>query len=503
MTLVTRVSAFFLATLAVVFVGFSLTLYFLARTHLQRDLDERLMSALDALYMAADVDGGRVVWRPASPDAAAEVHSDEDPVSWTVYDAHDRVLAHCCGAQRNQLPLVTGSVPDAGHVHLTVSAPGGPRWRLAARRLRAEPRASNDEPADSALTLVTGVPLDDFETDLRHAALTLAGLSLGLWMVAATGGRFLCRRALRPLCRMATAAGQLTAADPNPRLPSPGTGDELESLARAFNGLLNRLREALERQGRFAGDASHQLRTPLTALIGELEVAQRRPRTSDDYQAIIARAHSDAVRLSQTVEALLFLARADAQARLPDLLPIDLAAWISRHAEGWRSHERAGDIKLAATSGEAVPALVQPALLAQMLDNLIDNACKYSAAGTPITVGVARSDDTAVLFVEDRGRGVCSSDLPHLFDPFFRAEDARLSGAPGVGLGLAVVQRIVAAFGGRIDVDSERGRGSRFAVHIPLLGVDASRDVPEPGCASALRGGAVSQKPQRVAHSEA
>src|SRR5207248_10102086 len=153
-------------------------------------------------------------------------------------------------------------------------------------------------------------------------------------------GRALCRRALAPVTRMAGAARIMSAADLDQRLPAPGSRDELEDLRRAFNGLLGRLQEAFERQRRFTGDASHQLRTPLTVMLGQIEVALRRDRPAGEYRDALHVAHGQAVRLRQIVEMLLFLARADAEARLRHLERVELAGWLAGHLEQCSAHAR-------------------------------------------------------------------------------------------------------------------------------------------------------------------
>ena len=152
-------------------------------------------------------------------------------------------------------------------------------------------------------------------------------LSLGLWILAAVIGHHFGRRALAPLTLMARSARAMPFDDC--RLPSPGTRDELDEFASSFNGLLDRLHVALERQRQFTGQASHQLRTPLAALIAAIDVARRRPRTVLEHERVLDHLHSDAVRLWRVVEALLFLARAEAEAGLPDRECLDLGAWAA------------------------------------------------------------------------------------------------------------------------------------------------------------------------------
>jgi signal transduction histidine kinase len=252
------------------------------------------------------------------------------------------------------------------------------------------------------------------------------------------------------------------------RLPSPGTRDELEDFARSFNGLLDRLHVALERQRQFTGQASHQLRTPLAALIAAIEVARRRPRTVEEHERVLDRLRDDADRLWRVVEALLFLARADAEAGLPDLERLDLARWAADHVRAWSGHDRAADLHVEGSDGDPTWTRAHRPLLGQALDNLLENACKYSGPGTPIIVRAWSEPDAVALAVEDRGCGIPTGEVPRIFEPFYRSESARRLGHPGVGLGLAIARRIAETHGGTIAVQSEPGRGSRFTVRLPL-----------------------------------
>jgi heavy metal sensor kinase len=447
MTLASRLSLFFLGTLAAVLVGFSLGLYGLARSHLNRQVHERLQAALAVLAAAAEIEPDGIDWEPHQ--RGLTLGSGEEVIRWLVTDSQGQPIdASSEEAYALRSPPVEG-------------------WRVWQRTLRA---TGGTAPAEAgakrypALTLTAAAPLGPVQANLRWLAVVLTGLSVGLWLSAALAGRWLCRRALRPLVEMAQTARGITAADLNRRLPSPVTGDELEDLGAEFNALLGRLHEAFERQRRFTGDASHQLRTPLTGLLGQIEVALRRPRDPQEYLRVLRSVQGQATQLRQIVAALLFLARADAEARAPEGEPIDLSAWLSRHLKSWSSHPRAADLRCAAAAGPLKVRTHTP-LLGQALDNLLDNAFKYGAPGSPITVRTGEKKGYAYLSVEDRGAGIDAADLPHVFEPFYRSPRARHQG--GVGLGLSVAARIAAALSGRIEVHSEPGRGSRFTLFLP------------------------------------
>jgi two-component system, OmpR family, sensor kinase len=478
MSLAARVSGFFLATLALVLVGVSVTLYLLTSAHLHRDLDERLGLALDSLATSAEVDPGRVEWNPGGR-AVSVVHPDNEPVLWLVSDDRGVTVDRTWEIAPVDLAAVAKLAPRTGHTHETFADLKSRRWRMALRRIHAgamehgteasRTGAEADEP--QSLVLSTVESLAPTESALRNAALVLAGLSIGFWLLAAVVGWWLCKRALLPVTRMAKAAGSMSMADRDHRLPIPGTGDELDLLAGSFNGLLDRLHQEFERQKRFTGDASHQLRTPLAALLGQLEVAGRRERTVEEYRRVLDEAHCEAVRLRQIVESLLFMARAESEAGSPELEPIELSLWIRERLAHRLEGTRADDIRERLTTEPPAWVHGQPQLLGQLLGNLLDNACKYSAPGTPITVEVGREGGCVTLAVQDEGVGLNAEDLPHVFEPFYRSSKARRR--PGVGLGLAVAERIAHVFGGSMRVESSPGRGSRFILRLP----DATRSV--------------------------
>jgi signal transduction histidine kinase len=162
----------------------------------------------------------------------------------------------------------------------------------------------------------------------------------------------------------------------------------------------------------------------------------------------------------------MFLSRADVEARRPDLESIPLDGWLRERLDAW-SGPRRPDLVYESDASTPCRVLVHPPLLGELLDNLLDNAAKYSPLGTPITVRLSRRDVGVRFTVADVGPGIELADLPHVFEPFFRAETARLGGTRGVGLGLSVAARIANAFGGRIAADGSPGGGATFVVDLP------------------------------------
>lgn len=462
MTLTTRLTVFFLGALAILLAGFSIALYGLARTHLHGRIDDRLQASLNVMAAAVEKSRHGLEWEGRKRLTFSEDHSDASPLCWIVHDEDGRVLdrSRTEEAVLRQKQQGTPWTDAEGH-----------RWRTASLRLESDGQVKEgpddeDERRYRVLVLTAALPLEPVETSLRQLASVLVGMSLGLWLLAAFASRWLCRRALTPVRRMASAARAMRAADREQRLPVADTGDELQELGQAFNDLLARLQEAFERQARFTGDASHQLRTPLTSLLGQIEIVLRHPRVAEEYQRVLSVLHDQAVQLRQIVDSLLFLARADAEAKSPPLERLDLRDWLTEHLASWSGHARAADLHLETFGAGPFEVQAQAPLLRQLLDNLLDNACKYSRAGTPITVSLRAEADTICLIVADAGCGIAEEDVAHLFEPFYRSAHARRRGVPGLGLGLAVAQRIAAALGGVLHVHSQPGQGARFTLEL-------------------------------------
>lgn len=500
MSLARRLSLFFLASLAVVLLGFSSTLYLLARSYLTEQLDVHLEKALDTLEASVDVEVDGLEWEPKDRRITAGMDPGIEHVRWAVQDGGGQVVDRSPNARPGEFPPPIGrgvlpEMPDDATALGDV-----PGWRLARRHLRladllrlGRGHEEDDGPGEDIeyndLILTVGLSPAPVEASLHRLLLALAGASAASWTACAALGRRLSRQALDPVARMAAEARRMAEGDGAGTLPSPGTRDELEDLGRAFNELLARRHEALERQRRFAGDASHQLRTPLAGLMNLIEVVRRRPRPADEYEETLDQVHREATRLRQIIESLLFLARSEAEAAPPRGQPLDLAEWTPELLEGWSGHLRAADLDFERPAGP-VWVDAHPPLLAQVLANLVDNALKYSEPGSRVAVSCWGEPGRSALAVEDRGTGLAPDEVGSIFEPFYRSPHARKLGREGVGLGLSVARRIVSALGGTIEVESRPGLGSRFILRFPAAGAPAP---PPPSDASRAPAGCASR----------
>jgi len=302
-----------------------------------------------------------------------------------------------------------------------------------------------------------------------EAWLTVLVLGLVILIViAALGGFWLAQRALHPVDRIIDSARRISSLNLSERLPVHHTGDELERLSVALNSMIGRLDDAFQQTRRFLADASHELRTPLTMMQAELEAIHERSDLKPNIRELAASGLDEVQRLKTIVEGLLALSRLDAGEALEQRIPVDLAELATTTAEQMCLLAEDKGVSVTCHSGTKVMVEGDRSRLKQVMVNLLDNAIKYTPSGGNVTVNVFTREDKAVAEVRDNGMGIPCDAVPRVFDRFFRVDKARSRELGGAGLGLAIVKSICVAHGGKVDVQSEEGTGSRFTVSLPL-----------------------------------
>lgn len=331
-------------------------------------------------------------------------------------------------------------------------------------RVLSVPLKTNRGPAG---TLQVGLSLALLDILQRSLITILIILALILMLVVGWSTWLVTGQALAPLKTVTDVATRITEADDlSRRMPMTSTADdEVGILIRAFNDTLERLENLFNTQRRFTADVSHELRTPLTVIKGE--VGLMRLTGSIDEESI-ANIELEVDRLTRLVGDLLLLSQVESGRLQLDMTEVELDTVLLEVFQQART--LAGD-KLTVELAEIdqVQITGDRDRLKQLMLNLASNAVQYTPAGKTVTMGLRRSQNEVEVYVRDTGPGIAEQDLPHIFDRFYRAEKSRTrSSTSGFGLGLSIADWIVKQHNGRIDVESQQGKGTTFTVRLPL-----------------------------------
>lgn len=298
--------------------------------------------------------------------------------------------------------------------------------------------------------------------------LQLSGAAFLAVALALLTGTFLARRLVTPLERVAAAAGAVSAGDLEQRVPVGGQVRELDELGQSFNRMTESLRQADQTKNAFIADVTHELRTPLTVIRGTIETLQ--DGALDDLEGrgpLLDSMQCETERLTRMVNDLLMLARADARTLDIERVPFDLVELAHARCAHLSGLAARNQIRLEVTSAESAIALGDADRVAQALDNLLDNAIRYSPAGSAVTVEIGVGAGECQCAVHDHGAGIPAEHLPFIFERFYRADASRNRRTGGAGLGLAIVRALVEAQGGRVHAESLIGNGTTIRFWLP------------------------------------
>ncbi|TDD67501.1 HAMP domain-containing protein [Jiangella aurantiaca] len=416
-------------------------------------LDSELRSTLDAGLEARSDD------LVAAVRSGQEADVQLDPLA-QLYDADGTLLAGSPSLRDGRL-LGPGEVRDSVDGELvTRTLPVGPDGAATPVRLLVRQ-------ADPQRVLVVGAPAEAVETARERLFLVLFIAAPLLVVVLAAAGWLVARAALRPVDLLTREAAAISTLEAERRLPAVAGDDEIARLARTLDDMLGRLRVAFAREQGFVDDASHELRTPIAILQGELELAMSAADDPAEVRRSLQAALREAARLARLAEDLLLLARQRAGSLVITSEPVDLLEIARDHT---RNLESVLDIRIA-VEGDPVVVEADPRQLRQVLSNLAGNSAAAGAA--TVRVRIERRHDAVIVEVADDGPGFAPNVLRSAFDRFVRGDDARTRGSSGAGLGLSIVRAIVTAHGGTIDARNDGPLGGAVVTaRLPALGPD-------------------------------
>lgn len=307
----------------------------------------------------------------------------------------------------------------------------------------------------------------------RNGMLFRAGLFLGLLIIVLAGATFagawwLAGSAIQPIHEVIDQAEEIGTSSLDRRIHAYGNTLEYRRLVEVLNTMLARIHLGFEAQRRFTADASHELRSPLTAIRGEIEVALKRERRVDEYVEVLQSTLEEAVRLSSLSEDLLTLARADAGELRPMPAAVRVDELLGRVVDRLRPRSQAKGVSFVVSS-ERIVAEIDAGAFHQIAWNLLDNALKFTPSGGTIELQLSSTCDRITLLVDDTGPGLRTSDPEAVFERFFRGDPARGRGSEdaGAGLGLSIVRALAQANGGSVWAANRTGAGARFSLHLP------------------------------------
>ena len=443
---------------ALVLGAFAIAIYFYLSRGLLAAIDTSLWNQAERIALAAGHPSSNE--EPSQPGVLMLA-----PQFVSIVDKEGEVTDAILDAEGHQVPLIPASLERAA---ATSRAQFDEVSLSPAEHARIITWPSRDEDGEPFFVVV-GQSLKDLERAQKQMLVLLAVSNPIALVLASLGGLWIANKALRPVDRLTRAAERIGRGNLSERVEESESHDELGRLAATFNEMISKLEQAFERERRFTADASHELKTPLAVLRGDIEVALRRDRSTEEYKRVLASSLEEIARLTKLADDLLTLARSDAGEQVLELEPVRL--------DSLAAEARSFIQPLAAASGialnhEAPPAPVviegDAKRLKQLFVNLLDNAIKYTASGGSAQLRLSVEDGAALIEVSDTGRGIPKDALPRIFERFYRQSDPRDSRVTGFGLGLAISKWIVDAHNGSIEAESEEGRGSRFIIRLPL-----------------------------------
>ena len=494
----TRLALWYTGALLLALVPLSVGGYWLVVRSMEQRTFDALVESSKGFLATLQVEYKNQLKEKADPDAlhaAATEAAKEFQLRYqrfAVVDSAGNLLA-----QNKPLSWPGESVQEAsqpeipGHVlRQLIAGTGGSRLKLQDLVLGGEHFRAIvwwDETSSPRVNIVTMRSVEPERLLFAHIRETLFWVIPAMLVIGSVGGYFLARKSLAPVVAMSEKAAHMGAQNLQERLPVQNPRDELGYLASTFNDLLERLNRSFEQQRRFMADASHELRSPVSIIRGEAEVALSRARAPEDYRESLAIALDEARRLSQIVDDLFTMARADAGQYPLHPVDFDLEEMTSECVRSARSIATANGITLRYQPDGEIPIHADEALMRRLTMNLLDNAIKYTPAGGTVSVACERAGDEYSLTVRDSGPGIPTEAQEKIFERFFRLNPARTENrgaleiaegasptAGGAGLGLAIARWIAEAHHGRLVLLQSDASGSTFGAFLPAGGAVSS-----------------------------
>jgi heavy metal sensor kinase len=476
-----KLTLWYVLILGILLISFSTFLYFTLSKSLHRDVDNKLRSLAELI--ASESSSPLSKFGFGNIDQALEASMNLKPIGKfiQVLDESGKIGRKSDNLKNVQLPISLNALKNASKGLITYET--NRSIEDTPLRIITFPVIENNHVTRIVQIASSLEEVEDALNTLFIILMITVPLAL---MVAILGGQFLAHKALKPVDNITQTARMITSKNLNQRITPPKVKDEISRLIETFNEMISRLDQSFQQTKQFSSDASHELKTPLTILKGEVEVMLRKERTPQEYQQTLKSNLEEINRMTQIVDDLLLLSKADTGEIRLNKEDIDLTEIVTEVVAQMDLLAKSRKLRLFTSNHhQDIHVFGDPLRMRELFINLIGNGIKYTEEGGSIHITLQKEYPTAVrsqsdsgeaerekfikIIVSDTGIGISKEDQERIFNRFFRVDKARSREEGGSGLGLSICKWIVEAHQGEIKVESELGKGSSFIVKLPLF----------------------------------
>jgi signal transduction histidine kinase len=444
----------------------NVAIYATFRTYLERDFDQKVRT-IAATELASSIDGLDVHLHEVPSGALAEGQYTEKFVQIFESDGRLRLASASLRDQPALVPVDLVRAAFSGQAPLASVALGRRHGRVTVLAARV---------GKQSYAILVGLYRDEVDGHLARLAWLLGMVWVGGVLATSALGYGLASRALGPVVRITRRAERIAGGDFAARLDPPSSQDEVGEMTRSLNAVLERLHGALEAHRRFASDASHELRAPIAAMTGAIDVTLKRPRTAGEYHDALVVVGERLSTLTSLCDDLTMLVQAQEGAQGLELREVSVLTQLEEAAERLASAATAaGGVTIRTQQLPDLLAYAEPRLLARVFDNVLSNAVHYNHVGGRVVIS-GSADDRAgddgkpamvVIAVTDTGSGIPAEQSERVFDRFYRLDPSRARLTGGSGLGLAICREVLTMLGGTIRVRSSSSAGTTIEIRVP------------------------------------
>ena len=476
-----KLTLWYVLILGILLISFSSFLYFTLSKSLHRDVDNKLRSLAELIALESASPLSKFGF--GSIDQALETSMNLKPIGKfiQVLDESGNIGRKSENLKNVQLPISLNALKNASKGLVTFET--NHSIGNTPLRIITFPVTENNHVTKIVQIASSLEGVEDALNTLFIILIVTVPLAL---MVASLGGQFLAHKALKPVDNITQTARVITSQNLNQRITPPKVKDEISRLIETFNEMISRLDQSFRQIKQFSSDASHELKTPLTILKGEVEVTLRKERTPQEYQQTLKSNLEEINRMSQIVEDLLLLSRADTGEVRLNIEDINLTEILNEVVTQMDRLAQSKGLYFSTSNHHQDIHIFGDALrIRELFINLIENGIKYTEEGGSIHITLQKENTPPVrsqsdweggekngfvkVIISDTGIGIAKEDQERIFSRFFRVDKARSRERGGSGLGLSICKWIVEAHQGEIVVESELGKGSSFIVKLPLF----------------------------------